>query len=73
MPRMSVNGTELHYEIRGAGAPVLLIMERPGTVATLTRSPELLCDEFTVVTYDRRGNVTSSPTEQRSGAAGSWR
>jgi len=30
MPRVSVNGTELHYEIRGAGSPVLMVMGATG-------------------------------------------
>ena len=30
MPRASVNGTELYYEIRGTGAPLLLIMGASG-------------------------------------------
>ena len=30
MPRVVVNGTELYYEIRGAGPPVLLIMGATG-------------------------------------------
>jgi pimeloyl-ACP methyl ester carboxylesterase len=39
MPSVNVNGTELYYEIRGAGPPVLLIMGGTGDGAILTRSP----------------------------------
>ena len=59
MPRMSVNGAELYYEIRGAGPPVLLIMGATGDGGHFDELAELLADEFTVITYDRRGNGRS--------------
>ena len=59
MPRTSVNGTELYYEIRGTGAPVLLIMGGSGDGGHFDAVADLLSDEFTVVTYDRRGNGRS--------------
>jgi pimeloyl-ACP methyl ester carboxylesterase len=79
MPRTSVNGTELYYEIRGTGAPVLLIMGGSGDGGHFDAVADLLSDEFTVVTYDRRGNgrspapaswKTTSPEEQADDAAG---
>jgi pimeloyl-ACP methyl ester carboxylesterase len=79
MPRASVNGTELYYEIRGAGAPVLLIMGGSGDGGHFDAVADLLSDEFTVITYDRRGNgrspapvswKTTSPEEQADDAAG---
>jgi pimeloyl-ACP methyl ester carboxylesterase len=79
MPRTSVNGTELYYEIRGTGAPVLLIMGATGDGGHFDAIADLLSDEFTVVTYDRRGNgrspapaswETTSPEEQADDAAG---
>src|SRR6187431_1884048 len=79
MPRTSVNGTELYYEIRGTGAPVLLVMGGSGDGGHFDAIADLLCDEFTLVTYDRRGNgrspvpagwETTSPEEQADDAAG---
>jgi pimeloyl-ACP methyl ester carboxylesterase len=79
MPRTSVNGTELYYEIRGTGAPLLLVMGASGDGGHFDAIADLLCDEFTVVTYDRRGNgrspapagwKTTSPEEQADDAAG---
>ena len=79
MPRTSVNGTELYYEIRGAGAPLLLIMGGSGDAGHFDVIADLLSDEFMVVTYDRRGNGrspapaswnTTSPEEQADDAAG---
>jgi pimeloyl-ACP methyl ester carboxylesterase len=79
MPRATVNGTELYYKIRGAGAPLLLIMGATGDGGHFEAIADLLCDEFTVVTYDRRGNgrspvragwKTTSPEEPADDAAG---
>jgi pimeloyl-ACP methyl ester carboxylesterase len=54
-----VNGTSLYYEKEGAGAPVLLIAGSTGDAGNFSRAAALLADEFTVVTYDRRGNSRS--------------
>src|SRR3954454_46211 len=79
MPRTSVNGTELYYEIRGTGAPLLLIMGASGDAGHFDAIADALSDEFMVVTYDRRGNgrsrapagwKTTSPEEQADDAAG---
>jgi pimeloyl-ACP methyl ester carboxylesterase len=79
MPRVSVNGTELYYEIRGTGAPLLLIMGATGDGGHFDAIADLISDEFTVVSYDRRGNgrspapagwKTTSPEEQADDAAG---
>ncbi len=78
MPRVTVNGTELHYEVRGAGAPVLLVMGATGDGGHFDALADLLADEFTVISYDRRGNgrspapagwTTTSPEEQADDAA----
>jgi pimeloyl-ACP methyl ester carboxylesterase len=78
MPRVTVNGTELYFEMRGIGPPVLLIMGATGDAGHLTAFAELLADEVTVVSYDRRGNGrspaprgwrTTSPEEQADDAA----
>src|SRR3954451_12948108 len=78
MPRLNLNGTELYYEIRGAGPPVLLIMGATGDGGHFDALAELLADEFTVISYDRRGNgrspappdwTTTSPEEQADDAA----
>ena len=78
MPRVTVNGTELYYEIRGTGPPVLLIMGATGDGGHFDALADVLADEFTVVSYDRRGNgrspvpagwQTTSPEEQADDAA----
>ncbi len=78
MPTITVNGAELYHEVRGDGPPVLLIMGGTGDAGHFETLAELLADEFTVVSYDRRGNgrsprpsgwATTSPEEQADDAA----
>ena len=78
MPFQVANRTELYYEVRGDGPPLLLIMGASGCGAVFGRFAELLADDFTVVSYDRRGNGRSprpaawnvtSPEEQADDAA----
>jgi pimeloyl-ACP methyl ester carboxylesterase len=78
MPLQVANETELYYEVRGDGPPLLLIMGASGCGDVFGRFAELLADEFTVVSYDRRGNGrsprppdwnTTSPEEQADDAA----
>jgi pimeloyl-ACP methyl ester carboxylesterase len=78
MPTVAVNGAELYHEVRGNGPPVLLIMGATGDGGHFDQLARLLADEFTVVSYDRRGNgrsprppgwVTTSPEEQADDAA----
>jgi pimeloyl-ACP methyl ester carboxylesterase len=78
MPTADVNGIELYHELRGAGPPLLLIMGASGDGGVFDRFADLLAEEFTVVTYDRRGNgrsprpvgwETTSPEEQADDAA----
>jgi pimeloyl-ACP methyl ester carboxylesterase len=53
------NGAELYYERRGTGAPVLCISGATGDAGHFTAVADRLADEFTVITYDRRGNSRS--------------
>ena len=78
MPRVVVNGAELYYEVRGSGPLVLLIMGATGDGGHFDALAGLLADEFTVVSYDRRGNgrspvpagwETTTPEEQADDAA----
>ena len=73
------NGTTLYYEKFGTGPAVLFIAGSTGDAGNFTRAVKLLADEFTVVTYDRRGNSRSprpsgweatSVAEQADDAAG---
>jgi pimeloyl-ACP methyl ester carboxylesterase len=76
---ISANGAELYYELRGGGPSVLFISGATGDAGHFERVADLLADEFTVVTYDRRGNSrspcpagrdTTSTEEQADDATG---
>ena len=78
MPLQRANDAELYYEVRGDGPPLLLMMGASGYGGVFRRFAEFLADEFTVITYDRRGNGQSprpagwnatSPEEQADDAA----
>jgi len=60
---VDVNGAQIHYEIRGSGLPLLLIMGLTGDAGWFEPLAELLAERFTVITYDRRGNSRSPRPE----------
>ena len=53
------NGASLYYERQGTGPAVFFIAGSTGDAGNFSRAAPLLADEFTVVTYDRRGNSRS--------------
>lgn len=57
--RIHANGTELYCEVRGRGPSVLFIPGATGDAGHFTVVAETLADEFTTITYDRRGNSRS--------------
>lgn len=76
---VEVNGTSLYHEIRGEGPAVLFVSGATGDAEHFGATADALADEFTVVTYDRRGNsrsqvpqgwATTSIAEQAADAAG---
>jgi len=79
MPIVATGQVQLYCEVRGNGPPLLLIMGATGDAEHFAGVADLLADEFTVLTYDRRGNSRSSrppdwetttPEEQAEDAAG---
>ena len=58
---VEANGTSLYYERQGTGPAVFFIAGSTGDAGNFSRAAALLADEFTVVTYDRRGNSRSPP------------
>ena len=56
-------GAAIYHEVRGEGPPALLIAGATGDAGYFSRPAELLADEFTVITYDRRGNSRSPRPE----------
>jgi pimeloyl-ACP methyl ester carboxylesterase len=57
------NGTTLYYEVQGTGPSLLCIAGTTGDAGHFTQVAAHLADEFTVVTYDRRGNSRSPRPE----------
>jgi pimeloyl-ACP methyl ester carboxylesterase len=79
MPTVAVGPVDLYYEVRGSGPPLMLIMGATGDAGHFATVADRLAAEFTVLTYDRRGNSRSSrppdwcrttPEEQADDAAG---
>ena len=60
---------DLYHEVRGDGPTVLLIPGATGDAGHFRRTAERLADEFTVITYDRRGNSRSTHNAEAPMAA----
>jgi pimeloyl-ACP methyl ester carboxylesterase len=56
---LQVPGASLYYEVRGSGPVLLMIPGGPMDAGGFTGIAERLADEYTVVTYDCRGNSRS--------------
>lgn len=54
-----VNGTKLYCEVRGSGPAVIFISPATGDCGVFVQVATALADEFTCVTFDRRGNSRS--------------
>jgi pimeloyl-ACP methyl ester carboxylesterase len=60
MSEIDANGVRLHYERAGDGPPLVFVHGMCGRGAVWAGQVERLSDEFTCVTYDRRGHGASS-------------
>lgn len=58
--RVTTEGDDLFYEVRGEGQPLLLIPPAGGDGWQYAFIAERLADEYRVITYDRRANGRSS-------------
>ena len=58
--RIHANGTELYYEARGDGPPLLLIAGGLADAGQFTALGQALAEQTRVITYDRRGNSRST-------------
>jgi pimeloyl-ACP methyl ester carboxylesterase len=54
--QLAVNGARIHYERQGSGDPLLFIPGGLVDSAHLAEVAGVLADDFTVITYDRRGS-----------------
>ena len=67
--RLQILGATLYYEMRGSGPTLLLIAGGNGDAGSFESVAGVLANEYTVVTYDPRGNSRSRldgpPEDQR--------
>src|SRR3954447_23957342 len=61
----SVDGASIYYEIRGHGPTLLMISGGGGDAGYYSPVADRLADQFTVITYDRRGNSRSTRDADR--------
>jgi pimeloyl-ACP methyl ester carboxylesterase len=59
MSSIDVNGIRLYYERRGGGLAVLFVSGATGDAGHWSDVADILADQYTVITYDRRGNSRS--------------
>lgn len=64
--RVTTEGDELYYEVRGQGPPLLMISAGGGDGDYYTAIADILCDEYKVITYDRRANARSTIHEPQN-------
>jgi pimeloyl-ACP methyl ester carboxylesterase len=65
MPKVELAGTELHYERRGEGEPLLLIQGMSGNHLAWGRTfSSLLAQSFEVIAFDNRGIGLSRPASE---------
>ena len=58
------NGIDIFYEVRGSGAPLLMLHGNGETHAIFDKAADLLARYFTVYTPDTRGHGASSPVSE---------
>lgn len=58
--RVTTEGDDLYYEVRGQGQPLLMISAGGGDGDYYAAVADLLSDEYKVITYDRRANARST-------------
>ncbi len=65
--KILANGAELYHEVRGTGPALLFISGALGDAGGWEKAANLLAQDFTVVSYDRRGNSRSpAPRDWKS-------
>jgi pimeloyl-ACP methyl ester carboxylesterase len=64
--RVTTEGYELYYEVRGHGSPLLMIPGGGGDGGSYSAVADILSDKFKVITYDRRGNAHSTMNDPQN-------
>jgi len=63
MPKASINGIDLYYEVQGTGAPVLLIAGFTADHMSWLLQVPAVAQEFQCISYDNRGTGQSTVPE----------
>jgi pimeloyl-ACP methyl ester carboxylesterase len=58
--RVTTEGDDLYYEVRGKGTPILMIPGGGGDSRWFALVADILANEYKVITYDRRGGFRST-------------
>jgi len=64
--RVTTEGNELYYEVRGQGQPLLMIPGAGGDAEVYSSVADILSDEYKVITYDRRANSRSTMNDPQN-------
>lgn len=64
--RVTTEGDDLYYEVRGQGQPLLMIPPAGGDGDFYAAVADILCDEYKVITYDRRANARSTMNDPQN-------
>jgi len=64
--RVTTEGDELYFEVRGQGQPLLMIAPAGGDGWQYSFVADILADEYKVVTYDRRANARSTMNDPQN-------
>jgi pimeloyl-ACP methyl ester carboxylesterase len=64
--RVTTEGDELYYEVRGQGKPLLMISGGGGDGGSYSLVAEILSHEYKVITYDRRANARSTMNDPQN-------
>jgi pimeloyl-ACP methyl ester carboxylesterase len=64
--RVTTEGDQLYYEVRGQGTPLLMIPPAGGDGWHYALVADILADEYKVITFDRRANARSTMNEPQN-------
>jgi len=64
--RVTTEGDDLYYEVRGQGLPLLMIAPAGGDGWQYSFVADILTDEYKVILYDRRANARSTMNDPQN-------
>src|SRR5512133_1096615 len=64
--RVTTEGDDLYYEVRGQGQPLLMIAPGAGDGWQYSFVADILADEYKVISYDRRANARSTMNQPQN-------